>query len=120
MLCLCLLTQCIARLGVMGWYQLHKDYIARTLCINRDKPAMKCCGKCYLRKQLKKVDDTDASKKQSGRVDKSEALVYILPQLIPSVQVFIPRESSVQHPVVRSLYNSGLPRSVFHPPAGMI
>jgi hypothetical protein len=115
-LCLCVLTQCIARLGVLGWYQLHKDFIAKTLCENRDKPAMKCCGKCYLRKQLKKVEDNDHSKKPL-RVDKSEIFVCILPASITTSIPYIPVEASVQHPGVKQLHDCSLPQSVFHPPS---
>lgn len=117
MLFVSLLTQCVARLGVMGWFELNKDYIAKTLCINRDKPAMKCCGKCYLQKQLKKVDDTDASKKQSDRAGKAEVLVYILPAAIPHNLLSAPAIAAIQHPANQHLYDSRFPTSIFHPPA---
>jgi hypothetical protein len=35
-------------------YLLHKDYIAKNLCVNRKKLHSCCKGKCYLVKQLKK------------------------------------------------------------------
>lgn len=34
-------------------YNVRKDYIASVLCVNRDKPILKCDGKCYLAKKLK-------------------------------------------------------------------
>ncbi len=44
-------------------YSLLKDYIARNLCINRDKPESTCDGKCFLDDQLKKsADAVDADK----------------------------------------------------------
>jgi len=36
-------------------YQLNKDYIAEFLCINRDKPALQCHGKCYLSKMIEET-----------------------------------------------------------------
>ena len=36
-------------------YLIHKDYIAKNLCVNRNKPHSCCKGKCYLVKQLKKT-----------------------------------------------------------------
>jgi hypothetical protein len=36
-------------------YLMHKDYIAKNLCVNRNKPHSCCKGKCYLVKQLKKT-----------------------------------------------------------------
>ena len=37
-------------------YHANYDYIASVLCENRDKPYLKCNGKCYLEKQLKKTN----------------------------------------------------------------
>jgi hypothetical protein len=36
-------------------YSMHKDYIARVLCENKNKPALHCNGKCQLMKRLKKT-----------------------------------------------------------------
>jgi hypothetical protein len=36
-------------------YLIHEDYIAKNLCVNRNKPHSCCKGKCYLVKQLKKT-----------------------------------------------------------------
>jgi hypothetical protein len=36
-------------------YAINKDYIAKNLCENRNKPKMNCNGKCHLMKQLKKA-----------------------------------------------------------------
>lgn len=36
-------------------YWLNKDYIAKVLCVNKDKPKSCCQGKCHLQKQLEKA-----------------------------------------------------------------
>lgn len=33
-------------------YMINYDYIARELCVNRDKPVLACNGKCYLEKKM--------------------------------------------------------------------
>lgn len=33
-------------------YELRKDYIVSTLCENRNRPQLKCNGKCYLAKRI--------------------------------------------------------------------
>jgi hypothetical protein len=38
-------------------YKLNENYIANTLCENKDKPACCCHGKCFLKKQLQKDED---------------------------------------------------------------
>jgi hypothetical protein len=50
-----LLSPILLRLGLLGHYQLNKAKITRLHCINRDKPAMHCEGKCYLQEQLEKA-----------------------------------------------------------------
>lgn len=35
-------------------YYVNKEYIADTLCVNKDKPDMHCEGNCFLEKQLEK------------------------------------------------------------------
>jgi len=40
-------------------YNLFKDYIAKNLCINRDKKDNCCHGKCFLKKQIKVTDENN-------------------------------------------------------------
>lgn len=42
-------------------YGLNKDYIAKVLCINKDKPTIECDGKCHLTKQLINANDSNES-----------------------------------------------------------
>lgn len=42
-------------------YALNKEYIAKNLCINRNKPKSCCEGKCHLKKQLAKSDPANDS-----------------------------------------------------------
>ncbi|MVM38664.1 hypothetical protein GO730_15800 [Spirosoma sp. HMF3257] len=47
------LLPAVSQWGTIAYYHANKDYIARVLCENRDKPQLHCDGKCYLAKQLK-------------------------------------------------------------------
>jgi len=40
-------------------YIVNYDYIAKELCINKDKPALKCNGKCHLMKELAKASEDE-------------------------------------------------------------
>ena len=49
-------------------YLIHKDYIAKNLCVNRNKPHSCCKGKCYLVKQLKKTNaNTEGESKNTEK-----------------------------------------------------
>jgi hypothetical protein len=56
-----LLSPILLRLGLLGQYQLNKAEITRLYCINRDKPAMHCEGKCHLQAQLEKAQQEQES-----------------------------------------------------------
>jgi hypothetical protein len=47
-------------------YVLDYDYIATILCINKEKPELKCNGNCYLKDQLSKVNNSGEKDNQSG------------------------------------------------------
>lgn len=40
-------------------YIVNYDYIAKVLCENKAKPALKCNGKCHLMKQLAKESESE-------------------------------------------------------------
>lgn len=42
-------------------YAINKDYVAKVLCVNKNKPQMHCNGKCHLKKQLKTEDKKEQS-----------------------------------------------------------
>ncbi|MBW8687376.1 hypothetical protein [Chitinophaga rhizophila] len=48
------LSQLSGRYLVMFEFYLNQEFIAKNLCINRDKPQVQCNGKCQLKKQLAK------------------------------------------------------------------
>ena len=46
-----------AALGWNIWYSVNKTYVAEELCQNKARPELKCNGKCYLAKQLRKAEE---------------------------------------------------------------
>jgi len=61
-------------------YMVNKDYIAKNLCINKNKPKSCCKGKCHMIKQLQKVNQNQEkdSKDTSKRVQVKEPDEFIL------------------------------------------
>lgn len=72
-LTLAVLLPSISSWGIIAHYQLNKEYIARVLCENRDKPQMHCDGKCYLAKRLKAQQDKQ-DKETAERVQHSSLI----------------------------------------------
>lgn len=57
---LAVLNQSLNRVWIWVSFQMNRDYIAAYLCENKDRPEMKCGGKCYLMKQMAAAEQQDA------------------------------------------------------------
>lgn len=115
--CLSIFSQCVMKLGIVAWYEANKNYITENFCINKDKPELNCCGKCHLRKELKKVDDNGNSKKQNEKTEKSETVAFIIPESLQDSRLAALPDLSIQHPAGQHLFDSGIPIAVFRPPS---
>jgi len=56
---------------------INKDFIVKYLCINRDKPALQCNGKCYLAKSIEK-SHREAEKVPDFLTENTTSIVFIM------------------------------------------
>lgn len=71
-------------------FLVYQTDIIEKLCENKDKPELQCNGKCYLMKEIKKLDENLTS-------DSNENVPNSLPY-IKSLEFFEPLEFLVAHP----------------------
>ncbi|MBC8051787.1 MAG: hypothetical protein H7Y13_01855 [Sphingobacteriaceae bacterium] len=109
-----LLYQTVGQLAVIAYFRANQAVIASTKCENREKPKLKCAGKCYLTKQLKNLEDKQDSKKAS-KEGKTELLSYVSSKLT-ALAPFVKEKTST---VFNYLTNSSIAHlsDVFHPPS---
>jgi hypothetical protein len=99
---------------VIGAFYVNKDYFAKYLCENRDKPQLHCNGNCVLMKKIKKAQE----KEKQNPTAKLKSEVY---DLINSYALFSFAPSSVEIKLlslgtVDTKYNSIDPNRLFRPP----
>ncbi len=113
-----MLTQAFSKFFIVLDYEANKDFIARVLCINREKPQLKCHGKCYLAKKLKKSEQTQDPTNQKTQKQKQEITLYYQPLVASAV----PQAPQQSQPRTAALEGRpvGVPLSVFHPPRGTV
>jgi len=70
-----MLLQTFSRWVVKADYVMNQNFIATVLCINKEKPALQCKGKCYLVKQLKEQQQQDQPS-QSGKKIKFDTELF--------------------------------------------
>ena len=102
-----------AAVAIADFY-LHRDYIAKNLCENRDKPQMKCCGKCYLKKKLAKEGKEQLP---GSRSQKNEQVVNLFCSTASFSIVQYPRVAEAERYFsYNDLHTFSTSQSVFHPP----
>ncbi|TAH25494.1 MAG: hypothetical protein EAZ07_06835 [Cytophagales bacterium] len=50
-------------------FQLNYDLIVKEYCINKNKPSLRCNGKCYLTKKIAQTEDKNPTKKIIHQID---------------------------------------------------
>lgn len=94
-------------------YLTNQEYIAKNLCENRDKPQLKCNGKCHLKKELEKNEE----RKEHDNKSQVEMLLFILPDHHRAISVrnsFSDKEKQLAF--VSKQKTSGFVSFVFRPP----
>ena len=109
-----ILLQTFSQVVIVAEYYANKDYIAKNLCENRDKPMMHCDGKCCLKKKLAKEAKDQAP---SSRNQKDEHGVNLFCSSIkidwkPNLHIIVPNT----YLSYNELGTASFHHSVFHPP----
>jgi len=105
--------QCLSKLGLIAYYNINIEYIISELCENKDKPQLKCNGKCYLKKKLAKANE--AEKQSAGILKQSELPAFISNSYHPESIRYI--EIIILPGYLKDLYSLSFSRVIFHPPS---
>ncbi len=108
--------QFAVKMGVIIWFEANRDYIASELCENRDKPQTRCDGKCYLKKQLAKIDHENSNNKElPNQKQKNE-----IPEYLAIESFLLAKQFYCTHLEYNSVYTNHYrftaKESIFHPP----
>ncbi len=116
-LLIAVLIQPISKLGLLVSFKIRQAEITAKLCENLNKPELDCAGSCYLKKQLKKVEEQE---KQLPQNLKEKEIVWYCDNLFPSFQFPTFIETVFVEKNYNSFYLTMKPASyhsdVFHPP----
>ena len=96
-------------------YTLNKKFIAEKLCVNKNKPALKCGGHCFFMKQLQKANENENSANADAPA-KTISLDYFEETTV--FTVFRPGNFiCLNFGYIVSQLPANLTQSVFHPPS---
>ncbi|HEY3429153.1 MAG TPA: hypothetical protein VGK39_00665 [Cyclobacteriaceae bacterium] len=98
-------------------YCFRYDYFAKVLCINKERPELKCNGKCILMQRLKKVSEESQPAPFMPAASNFSLKDYPLALL----NVRTSEKSLQDHPLGNTLYNwdhrISWVAEIFHPPS---
>ena len=104
--------------GIYVSFKINQDFIAAELCENKEKPEMKCHGKCYLAKQIQRVDNNEKEEKTPQTILQLPSILLFYQELGISAVT----SSIVDKITGKQYYNQQFNTSishvnaVFHPP----
>lgn len=66
----------LSRIWILIDFKVNQDFIAKVLCINKDKPELQCNGKCHLASQIKDQEEKENQGTSSETNIKTEVIYF--------------------------------------------
>lgn len=115
------LAKDIARLGWEIWFKVNQEQIIAEKCENKAKPMLHCNGKCYLSKQLEKLEQKEQNHNSKTNPFNHNLKFEYIPTLLEINMLFVEIESNkkdfFQNKIQAIKEFSG---HIFHPPSQII
>lgn len=105
----------LVKVGIFVSFKANQDFIAKVLCINKDKPEMKCNGKCHLAKELNKTENKDENLPITIS-NKTEITLFIENQETFELKKQLGFLTKERFSDIKKDYHSSFIDGVFHPP----
>jgi hypothetical protein len=99
-------------------YVVNYHYISTVLCVNKDKPELKCCGKCHLKKELAKAAESEKPISSDKKDNSKQEIEILFLESITSL-AWQPFSAKAKLSVFDNYSNTYLylnSCTVFHPP----
>ena len=103
-------------------YIVNYDYNVKELCENKEKPVLKCNGKCNLMKELAKTAEDDkntSSDKKQNVKQEIEVLFYQDFKSLSCSNSYVFTNNKINS-VYQNLYALTAIQSTFHPPTFLV
>ena len=96
-------------------YVVNYEYISKELCENKEKPELKCNGKCHLKKELAKASEENIPASQESKNTVTLELVFL--EILPEITFnrFFVEKEQVTISYSRLYFRLHSTR-IFHPP----
>ena len=111
-----LLAQIFSKWILVADYTINKKIIAEKLCENRDKPKLKCDGKCQLAKKLASEEDQNNKTSSGSSIAKTSFSEVVVNDTVLLNAVAESAPSTRFSNFYLATIPAPFPSSIFHPP----
>ncbi len=112
-----MLMTSFTRFFIYAGFELNQEYIAKTLCVNRDKPELHCNGKCYLSNKIKQAEEKEKRTERENQRKSFQEAAFEVKKFEPLPPVWLLQARFAVH------RTSDLPQGVseiLHPPPRLL
>ena len=110
------LSPIFIKVGILVDFKVHQDFIAKVLCINKDKPMSNCNGKCILAQKLKKAEEPEKREFPAALKERLEINLYLSDILKVNPGFHLGSENNIKSSQNDPFLKSNFSTDVFHPP----
>jgi hypothetical protein len=75
------LLQPASKLIIAIQFYMNQEYIAQTMCVNRNKPEVLCSGKCVLNNMMEASEESEKQQIPASQKDKIEHWIVSFPSV---------------------------------------
>lgn len=97
-------------------FKINQDYIAKVLCINKEKPEKKCNGNCHLTKQLQKAEESEKKDQPMNFTNRIEITLYLPKSESCHKSYFFNKERNLNDSYYFYNHSSNYINRIFRPP----
>ena len=112
------LSPLLMKVSILVDFKIHQDFIAKVLCINKDKPMSNCNGKCILAQKLKKAEEPQKKEFPAALKERLEINLYLTDIFIVNTESRLVAENNINLFKNDPFFKSNFSTEVFHPPKG--
>ncbi len=97
-------------------FKVNQPYIAKTLCINRNRPWLHCNGKCYFMRKIKQAEENEKKQAEKDSSIRMEVSFFQEPYSITFIEPVILEANKSTFPRYIYQYSSSYTETIFRPP----
>ncbi len=107
-------AQSLYTAGFTAWFHINRAYIVKKHCINKNRPQLKCDGKCFLAQKIKEAEKQQEQEQSPGLKE----WVEIAPCAVSFIEYNLPLTISLSTDFFdyKNNYHFISEKEIFHPP----